>query len=265
MFGSRHLTLDATDLLRFRPQVAPTHAVCFAADDPAEGGVQSEDEQRLADNAGDDPSEKDWKAEYVNEVTQSRRYRQRAQKAEADLEQLRNQALTPQQHEEYRKLRLSAGATAEKDRRIGQLEGMVRQVVGRNELSKTLISCGVGSQCRGGDKMLAQAAALLADRIDVDLSAEGPAVRVLDAEGQAMLNDDGEPVTIQQFVAHWLAEEGGHFLPPSGDVGSGAHKGGTVPPSISIETLDRDPKAKADFIARHGPQAYVQLAQKTHR
>ena len=76
-----------------------------------------------------------------------------------------------------------------------------------------------------------------------------------------MLSPDGEPITIQQFVADWVAAEGGHFLPASGDTGSGAHRGDGSYEGLSLERLDHNPRAKAEFIARHGPQAYVQLAR----
>ena len=110
--------------------------------------------------------------------------------------------------------------------------------------------------------MLTQASSLLSDRIQVDLAGESPIVRVLDGGGQALVDEDGRPVSVASFVAHWLAEEGSHFLPASGDTGSGAHGGLSAPTETSIEQLDRNPRAKAEFIAKHGPQAYVQLARK---
>jgi len=213
-----------------------------------------------------DDADRDWKSEYVREVAQSRKYRQRAQRAETQFEEFAGRTLAPEQIEEYHKLRLTSEEMASKDRRMGQLEGMVRRVVGAGELTRALVSFGVGSRsCYGeahGQRMLTQATGLLAGRVRVDLDEDEPRVCVLDDAGEPLADEEGRPVAVQDFVAAWLAEEGGHFLPPSGDTGSGAHKGGIVSPSVSVEQLDRNPRAKAEFIARHGPQAYVQLAKR---
>ena len=265
MFGLPGLTFDPRRWFRFPPPVAPITARQFAEDDPeAEAGSELRYSVSPDDTGRQEEDDRDWKAEHLREVAQSRKYRQRAQKAEAELDELRERALTPDQHEEYQRLRLSAESMAERHARIEKLEGMVRQVVGLNELNRTLVACGVGSRAGNGDKMLAQAAALLADRIRVEFDPQDePSVRVLDDQGRPLLGADGEPVGIQEFVADWLAAEGGHFLPASRDTGSGAHKGEPSPSGPSIESLDRDPQAKAEFIATHGPQAYVQLARKT--
>ena len=220
--------------------------------------------------AGDAPDpppqpERDWKEEYLREVARSRRYRQRAQRTEAEMEALRPRALTDDEVAEVARLREAAAAAEGKDERIAALEAMVRRVVGANELSKALAACGVGRGWPRGDRMLAQAASLLADRIDVDLSGDAPEARVIGDDGQPLAAGDGSEsgaMTVSDFVARWLAEEGAHFLPPSGDTGSGAHQGVASEAEPSLERLDRDPGAKAEFIARHGPQAYVQLARR---
>jgi len=233
-----------------------------ADDDAADAGVLAAqsvppsddapaDEQETSPDAPDDHADRDWKAEYLREVAQSRKYRQRAQRAEAQIERLGSEVLDDRQ-----------SSDPSKDQRIGALETMIRQIAGTGELAKALVACGVGSGCAHGPKMVQQAAALLAERIEVDVSGDSPAVRVLDERGQALADAEGRPVAIQQFVAAWLAEEGSHFLPASGDTGSGAHRGQAVAAGVSVEQLDRDPKAKAAYIARHGPQAYVQLARK---
>ena len=243
----------------------------FADDTPPPGGgaaAPAADDTAAADDAAGEPAasdaaDRDWKAEYLREAAQSRKYRQRAQKAEGELEQLRPQTLAPEQHEEYQRLRLSADDLAARDARIERLTAAVRELAGLSELHKTLAACGVGRGCPNGERMLAQAAALLGPRVRVDLDDDKPAVRVLDENGAVLLDPAGEsPVSVRSFVADWLAREGSHFLPPSGDTGSGAHGGLAAPPAVDIRTLDRDPRAKADFIARHGPAAYLQLAQR---
>jgi len=222
-----------------------------------------------------DEGTRDWRAELVREVTQSRKYRQRAQKAEAELAELGERALSPEQHEEYQRLRQTAAGMADKDARIEALEGMVRRVVGANELGKALVVCGVAAS--PGGSALAHATRLLSDRVEVDLSGRSPVVRVLDESGKPVFHDDsprradgadgqdGRPVTVQEFVANWLTEEGCHFLPASGDTGSGAYKGSAAGGGVSIEDLDRDPGRKAQFIATYGPQAYVQLARRKRK
>ncbi len=197
---------------------------------------------------------RDWREAYLREVAQSRRYRQRAQQAEA-------RAISDEQIAQLDRLRDLPDQVADKNRRIATLEGAVRQIAGLGELTRALATCGVGSGCPHGRRMLDQAAALLADRVRVDVAGPAPIVHVLDDAGEPVVDDEGRPLPVSQFVATWLAEEGAHFLPASGDTGSGAFRGRATPPGVSIEQLDRDPKAKAKFIATHGPQAYVQLAR----
>jgi len=197
---------------------------------------------------------RDWREAYLREVAQSRRYRQRAQQAEA-------RALDEAQQADYERLGQAAEQLEAKTQRIAALESVVKQVTGLGELTRALAACGVGSGCPHGQRMLEQAASLLAGRISVDVSGETPVVHVLDDSGRPEVDQADRPITVSQFVASWLAEEGSHFLPASGDTGSGAHRGRATQAGVSLEQLDRDPKAKAKYIAKHGPQAYVQLAR----
>ncbi len=214
-----------------------------------------------------DGGPRDWRLEYLREVAQSRKYRQRAQGAEAEAERLSELVLTEEQLADYEALRAQAAEASATAERVSLLEDMVRSIAGLNELRGALTACGVGSACPHGDKMLAQAAALLDGRINVDIpdSSVSPTVGVLGEDGEPTVDEDGQLVTVRQFVAQWLAEEGSHFLPASGDTGSGARAGRTSARGVSIEQLDRDPKAKAEFIAKNGPQAYVQLARRRGR
>ncbi|MBL7133521.1 MAG: hypothetical protein ISS78_05435 [Phycisphaerae bacterium] len=212
-------------------------------------------DERADDDAAAAPEDgRDWREAYLREVAQSRRYRQRAQQAEA-------RALDEAQGAEYERLVQAAKQLEAKTQRIAALESVVKQVAGLGELTRALAACGVGSGCPHGQRMLDQASSLLAGRISVDVSGEAPRVRVLDDSGRPAVDQADRPLTVSQFVASWLAEEGSHFLPASGDTGSGAHRGRATGAGVSIEQLDRDPKAKAKYIAKHGPQAYVQLAR----
>lgn len=188
---------------------------------------------------------RDWRQAYLREMARSKRYRQRAQQAE-------DRALGDTERAEYA-------------RRIASLEKAIRRVAGQGELTRALAGCGVGSGCSHGERMLAQASALLAGRIGVDVSGDSPLVHVLDEASLPIRDEGGRLVTVSRFVKGWLAEEGSHFLPASGDTGSGAYRGSATAGGVSIEQLDRDPKAKAEFIARHGPRAYVQLARSTRQ
>jgi hypothetical protein len=213
----------------------------------------------------DERRQRDWRAEYLREVARSRKYRLRAQNAEAELDRLRGRTLTDEQLQQYQSLLAGREQATAARQRVADLEKMLSQVVGAGKLARALAVAGVGAGVPHGEKMIAQATALLADRIRVDVSGETPIVHVLDEGGQVMYADaeGSQPVTPGQFVSQWLTEQGAHFLPASGDTGSGARKGAVAPPGVSLAELDRSPARKAEFIARYGPQAYVQLATKT--
>ncbi len=210
------------------------------------------------------PSERNWREEYLREVARSRKYRLRAQTVEAQLEGLRGRALDERQLEQYQSLLAGREQAAAVRERAAGLERMLCQVVGAGELARALAVAGVGVGAPHGEKMLAQATALLADRIRVDVSGSSPVVHVLDDAGAVMFADPegGQPLSPGQFVSAWLSEQGAHFLPASGDTGSGARKGAVAPPSVNLADLDRHPARKAEFIARYGPQAYLRLARK---
>ncbi|MCY2925973.1 MAG: hypothetical protein NT031_11145 [Planctomycetota bacterium] len=186
--------------------------------------------------------ERNWREEYLREVARSRKYRLRAQAVETQLEGLRGRVLDDRQLEQYQTL------LAERDQ--------VRAVRER--------AAGLEKMLAHGEKMLAQATALLADRIRVDVSGASPVVHVLDEAGAVMYADaeGAQPLSAGQFVSAWLSEQGAHFLPASGDTGSGARKGAVAPPSVTLADLDRHPARKAEFIARYGPGAYLRLARR---
>ncbi|MCY2928080.1 MAG: hypothetical protein NTV86_01035 [Planctomycetota bacterium] len=214
---------------------------------------------------GETPApERNWREEYLREVARSRKYRLRAQAAETQLEGLRGRTLDDRQLEQYQRLLAERDQAAAVRERAAGLERMLAEVVGAGELARALAVAGVGAGAPHGEKMLAQATALLADRIRVDVSGASPVVHVLDEAGAVMYADaEGvQPLGAGQFVAAWLSEQGAHFLPASGDTGSGARKGAVAPPSVNLADLDRHPARKAEFIARYGPGAYLRLARR---
>ena len=187
----------------------------------------------------------------------SRKYRRRAQNAELELEQLRSNALSDDQLTEYDDLRSRHEQFAETRQKAGHLANMVNKLAGRDELIKALAACGVGRGCANGQKMIDQAVCLLSDKILVDTSGDEPVVTVADQQC--------DNIAVSEFVADWLTSSGAHFLPPSGDTGSGAYNGPASSAGQSLSDLDANPKKKANFIATRGLQAYVQLAQSSRR
>jgi len=161
-------------------------------------------------------------------IAEARKYRKRAQEAERMFEE------SNARH---------AGQLAESTSRAERLEGMLSAVVVSDRLKSALADRGV--------KRVDQAARLLSDKFEVQIGEDGYSVCARDAEGQP---------TVEQVVDVWLADNR-HYLPPSGDSGSGAYPGVTSPGRVSIEQLDLDPDRKVAFVARHGPAALVQLAR----
>ncbi|MBT3201162.1 MAG: hypothetical protein HN350_14770 [Phycisphaerales bacterium] len=167
-------------------------------------------------------------------IAEARKYRKRAQEAERLLNELSDQ---------------HSGAIAESNARATRLGEMLSGVVVTDRLKSALASRGV--------KRVDQAAGLLAGQLDVNITDDGYSVTV-GGESQASGADEE---TVEQVVDRWLADNR-HYLPPSGDTGSGAYPGLTSSGGVSIEQLDRNPARKADFVARHGPAALVQLAHR---
>jgi len=174
----------------------------------------------------DDPGEARLKL-----ISEARKYRKRAQEAERLLGEINEQ---------------HAGQIAASDARAERLGEMLSGVVVADRLKSVLASRGV--------TRVDQAASLLSGRFDVSVTDAGYAVQVRDGQ----IDSDAE-TSVEQIVDGWLADNR-HYLPPSGDTGSGAYPGVTSPPAVSIEQLDLNPARKAEFVARHGPAALVQLA-----
>jgi len=205
----------------------------------------------------------DWLGAYQQEVSRSRKYRRRAQNAELELEQLRTSSLSPEQLAQFENLQSRAEQFAESQQRAGQLANMVSKLAGRDELIKALVACGVGRGCGNGRDMIDQAVCLLSNRIMVDTAGDEPVVTV--ADPSAGEDPAGRDITVSEFVSDWLTSSGAHFLPPSGDTGSGAYNGPAAMAGQSLSDLDANPGKKANFIATRGLQAYVQLAQSSRQ
>jgi hypothetical protein len=202
-----------------------------------------------------DATDKDWKSLYLQEIEQSRKYRHRAQQAEQEAQALRDQVPSDSRQEQLAQLEQQASQyhRVEEDNR--RLADMLRDMAGRDALTRALVACGVGQGFSHGARMLDQAVSLLRDSVEVDLEGQSPQIRLA---GQEESSQD-----IEQYVARWLAREAPHFLPPTGDTGSGAYPGQGTPQQASLAQLDASPARKAKFIAENGPGAYVQLARES--
>jgi len=166
-------------------------------------------------------------------IAEAKKYRKRAQEAERLLGELTEQHVSQ---------------IAASNARAEQLGEMLSGVVITDRLKSALAARGV--------KRVDQAASLLAERLEVNITDQGCAVAV---RGSGGADQDAEG-SVEQVVDGWLADNR-HYLPPSGDTGSGAYPGIGRLQNVSIEQLDVNPARKAEFVARHGPAALVQLAR----
>ena len=251
-----------SDVFDACPPPRPRFAPAFADDDGAGGGPGGPVEGQP--EAG--PQAEEFEAIKARLIAESRKYRKRAQEAEAKLRQLEAQSLSAEEAAEYRRLknqaaqyeRLLAGLTekhsrelAEANRRCEQLAGQLQKVLGADRLKSALAARGV--------TRVDQAAYLLQRHIRVELADGEPVVRVVDADGQPIAapdGADGQTISVERFVDAWLASDGAHFLPPSGDVGSGAYKGGSAG-TVDMAELEADPNKRYAFIREHGTEAYL--------
>ena len=206
-------------------------------------------------------------------VAEARKYRKRAQEAERRLAELAPRVLDEADCELFERLKADS-ASSERDaqafktrlaelteRHSGEMAASNAREARLSEmLSGVVITDRLKSALAGrGVKRVDQAARLLAEQLEVNITDDRYVVRVGGAS-----DDRGAELTVEQVVDNWLAENC-HYLPPSGDTGSGAYPGVTAPGAVSIEQLDLNPARKAEFVARHGPAALVQLARSSRK
>lgn len=295
-----YLNLEEPDRFSFRflfPQFAR-----FADDDePAGGGGGGDGKDDDPPAGGDD--DKDWKAEYATEVVQSKKYRGRAQTAEklvAELQEASGRTLSPEDFEAYqqqlndaesqeqtdllKKGEFDAALTkaeekfegqrtqyrAESDAKVAKADAerdaaiaLAVKFAGQAPLALALAEAGVL------DEMIGIAERELARQIQVTFGDDNkPVINVVDSAGEVITDPDGaagQSITVKELVTQWLATPAGAgFIPPSGDSGSGARKGGGKA-GITIEDLDADNDKKAAFIEEHGIAAYLKLAASKGR
>jgi len=217
----------------------------------------------------------DLNKKYTDEVENAKKQRQRAQQAESRLGEVEESLkefqdrIAAQEAEAERKLLEGKGqyeeamaslrsekdkALQSKDAEIEALSSSLYRELGTNRLTAALGEAGVKSE------LIAQATKLLSGQIKVSVKDGKPVVQVLDEDGSPLNAENGAAATMQDLVGRW-AQSNPHFLPPSGDTGSGAHKGGKTG-NVTLAELDANASAKAKFIKEHGVDAYLKLAEE---
>jgi len=247
----------------------PAFARCFADDEPAGGAPGAEPDRPDGDEA--------FAAERQQLVAESRKYRKRAQEAEAEAARLERLVLPAEQLAEYRELKAAGERRGQADDEAGRqydrlvaeltdkhgrelaeagrareaLEARLCELVGADRLKSVLAARRV--------RRVDQAAYLLARHVRVSLADGKPVVQVVDDRGEPIAAPGGEPgetVGMEAFVDAWLAEAGAHFLPPSGDTGSGAHRG-AAGERADVAEMEADPARRYAFIREHGTDEYL--------
>jgi len=131
--------------------------------------------------------------------------------------------------------------------RADSAETRLRQIFGTDALKTELGKAGVKPE------LIDQAAQLLRGRVKVDLSDGKASVTVMDIEGQPAFVE-GNPADIANLVTSWLPDNK-HFLPPSGDGGTGLHPGGSPGDNAGLtqKGLLADPNKHQQWIATFPP------------
>jgi len=144
-------------------------------------------------------------------IAESRRYRKRAQDAEAKLGEMEARALSAEQVREYRRLKAEADRQEReldaRRREVSALTERLRRIVGSDRLKSALASRGV--------TRVDQAAYLLDRHVRVDLDGDEPVVRVVDAAGRPI----ADPAAGPEAAARWPRWR---RTPPSGSRSSGS-------------------------------------------
>lgn len=217
-------------------------------------------------------------AELKTEIENAKKLRARAQEAESKIADLEGKVLSDDDRKLFDTLKTereeiehktledkgkyeeilakqkadSAKVLDAKDVQITALTAGIQQEVGFNKLASELGSAGVKAE------LIAQASQLLAGQVKVTLKDGQAVVQITNVDGTSATKDDGTAKSIKDLVEGWLPNNQ-HFLPPSGDSGSGSHKGGGTG-EVTIAELDADPQKKVDFIQKEGAEAYHKLA-----
>ncbi len=272
MLESFHIRFSAGDCFVFDDGIELPMVCRFSAQgelDSGPGGSNDDDVAVVPD--GGSPDEAAGLAARQRLISEARRYRKRAQDAERELSQVKGRALTDDEAEMFERLKAESAShrqvmdshDAAIDKFRIESDAKVANALKQNERLRKMLGRTVGADrlktvlAARGVQRVDQAAMLLEGHLDVDVGDDGCHVNVIGYEAADGVNPSGG---LEGMVDTWLLDNP-HFLPPSGDVGSGIHAGVGRVAGVSLEQLDKHPRRKAEFVARHGPQALVQLAQ----
>jgi len=296
-----YLNLEEPDRFSTRHLFSPYARFAKDDDpDDGAGGGGDEGGGNDDDPDDDDAGDKELQTKLQSEVVQSQKYRKRAQTAEklvTELQEASGRTLSPEDFEAYQQSLTDAESqeqkelvkkgefdaalakaeekfegqrdqyraeadqkTTDADARTDKAMALAKRFAGDAPLALALAGAGIPKVSIGIAKDR------LSSRVRVEFNDnDDPIITCVDPAGEVILDPDGaagQSVSVEKFVTDYLAsEEGSTFLPPSGDSGSGAYRGGGKP-GVTIEELDADPAKKAKFIQEEGTEAYLKLARK---
>ena len=222
-------------------------------------------------------------------VVESKKYRQRAQKAESRLAELERRAVSDEDRELFEQLKAQRAAAGEDQAhaaerynellaaRQAQFDAdLAAATAGRDSalaaFEKVAVTAPIQAElARRGVTDVTAAVHLIQNlhprRARAKLADGRAVVQVVDDQDNPVIDVNGQPdqtIGIDRLVAEFLATDTGkHFLPASGDSGSGAYKGSPSGPTLA--ELLADPEAKAAFIAKHGGEAFMKLAGRRRK
>jgi hypothetical protein len=205
----------------------------------------------------------DLARKYKDEIEANKKFRERAQKAEAEAEAARKanekaeadkaaaeskaeQARLESKGEYDKALKLREEQTAKelaaRDKAIADRDAILSRQFGQSALLAALGKAGVKSE------LIGQAARLVESQVKVEFKDGQAVVQVFDDKGQALDCID--------TLAAAFAKGNPHFLPPAGGGSGGAAGGGGG--GVTLAQLDRDAVAKGKFI-KENPEAYQKM------
>jgi len=230
----------------------------------------------------------EFEVEKTRLISESKKYRLRAQAAETKISELEGNVLSQEALDEYNSLKASANKASDKKLRDkGDFDKLMAEKQNEftvhldaekakaNTYLSALQQVAVADRLKNelatrGVKFVDEASFLLQNKFSSKAVAEigdnGINVRVVNAsDGNAVIDADCEPgktIGLDKLVEQFLASSTGQiFLPPSGDTGSGSHPG-ISNDKVTIEQLDADPDLRKKWSASHTTAEYMQLAMK---
>ena len=272
--------------------VWPQRARFLADDDPDGGGGGDPPDPDPADppvDPGDesptDPVE--IKKKLLLAIQDAKKYRKRAQAAEAKARDLEGKVVSDEDREELDKLRVEreeeekrkleeqgkwTELAAKKDQTHAAAMAKTKAELERTNAALQVVGAKVplmAALSKAGVQDAETAAFLFQNqftyRVVATLDASGAvSTTVVDRTGEPALDAEAEgvpPMSITKAVAEWCGTPiGQRFLPPTTDTGSGAHQGRAGGQQVTLAHLDDNPEEKTRLI-KEDPETYRKLIQ----